>query len=254
MTRKFDWFDLLDLLVLGFEAVALPSIHGSFYDTDWRLLRRLERERLLAREGTGRDAKFTITEKGRQQGADFDPRRSWNSPWDKRWRLVTFDIPEHRRKDRLTLRRELRAQRFGLLQRSVWVSPHDVEAVLQEIIQAKGIPECFAVFEADRLILCSNEEVVRTAWDFKQIAQDHASYLKGTESRREAIRKAETMIRLMQLAREERLEFAAALADDPLLPRELWPPDYGGMEVLEAHRAIRSELGEGFGRLRSKTR
>ncbi len=53
------------------------------------------------------------------------PRR-----WDKRWRIVIFDIPESRRKARDLLRDRLIAIGFVRLQASVWVYPHDCEDVI----------------------------------------------------------------------------------------------------------------------------
>src|SRR3989344_3405367 len=47
--------------------------------------------------------------------------------WDKRWRLVMFDIPQYRRRDRDHLREAMRACGFLRLQDSVWVFPYDCE-------------------------------------------------------------------------------------------------------------------------------
>lgn len=53
------------------------------------------------------------------------PRR-----WDKRWRLVMFDIPQRRRRDRDHLRSLLRECGFLRLQDSVWVFPYDCEELV----------------------------------------------------------------------------------------------------------------------------
>src|SRR3989344_842037 len=47
--------------------------------------------------------------------------------WDKRWRLVIFDIPEKRRKIRDSLRATMQGAGFLQLQHSVWVHPYDCE-------------------------------------------------------------------------------------------------------------------------------
>ena len=47
--------------------------------------------------------------------------------WDKRWRMVMFDIPERRRKVRDTLRLMLVEYGFVRLQDSAWVYPYDCE-------------------------------------------------------------------------------------------------------------------------------
>ena len=47
--------------------------------------------------------------------------------WDKRWRVVIFDIPEIRRKTRDQLRETMREAGFYHLQDSVWLYPYDCE-------------------------------------------------------------------------------------------------------------------------------
>src|SRR5690606_13814348 len=47
--------------------------------------------------------------------------------WDGRWRMLIFDIPEHRRGLREKIRRALIAIGFQRLQDSVWAFPYDCE-------------------------------------------------------------------------------------------------------------------------------
>jgi DNA-binding transcriptional regulator PaaX len=47
--------------------------------------------------------------------------------WDKRWRIIIFDIPERRRGMRGRLRAIMQECGFVRLQYSVWVYPHDCE-------------------------------------------------------------------------------------------------------------------------------
>ena len=53
--------------------------------------------------------------------------------WDKRWRVVVFDIPEKHRRTRDSLRSSMRELGFYRLQDSVWVYPHDCEEVVMLI-------------------------------------------------------------------------------------------------------------------------
>ena len=50
-----------------------------------------------------------------------------NKRWDKRWRVVIFDIPEYRRGTRDKLRLTMRTAGFYRLQDSVWLYPYDCE-------------------------------------------------------------------------------------------------------------------------------
>jgi len=47
--------------------------------------------------------------------------------WDRRWRIVAFDIPERRKSTRVRLRRFMNEYGFERLQDSVWVYPYDCE-------------------------------------------------------------------------------------------------------------------------------
>jgi len=53
--------------------------------------------------------------------------------WDKKWRIVCFDVSEKRKRSREKLRLLLRQVGFVRLQNSVWVFPYDVEEVINLI-------------------------------------------------------------------------------------------------------------------------
>lgn len=57
-----------------------------------------------------------------EDSARKSPRR-----WDRRWRVLIFDIPEYRRGIRENIRRALQRIGFFRLQDSVWVYPYDCE-------------------------------------------------------------------------------------------------------------------------------
>ena len=50
--------------------------------------------------------------------------------WDRRWRVVIFDIPERRKSVRTSLRRFMTEYGFVRLQDSVWIYPHDCEDLI----------------------------------------------------------------------------------------------------------------------------
>lgn len=73
-----------------------------------------------------------ITAKGRQRLAIETAELSLKKKrrWDRRWRIIIFDIPERRRKTRVRLRQFM--SRCGLvrLQDSVWAYPYDCEDLI----------------------------------------------------------------------------------------------------------------------------
>lgn len=71
-----------------------------------------------------------LSEKGRLQLRRMVEReRVQEKPrkWDKRWRVLIFDIPEYRKSTRVKLRRTLHTVGFMRLQDSVWIYPYDCE-------------------------------------------------------------------------------------------------------------------------------
>ena len=217
-----------------------------------RLLDRWRQQQLIDRTGRGRTARFRITDKGRQRAQALDPVAEWDRRWDGNWRVFSFDLPESRRKDRLRLWRHLRTARFGFLQRSVWVWPHDVESALREMVEARGVPECFCGFEVSRLFLCDAAEIVVSAWDWRKIQHDHAAYLQQGRGDVRMLRAAGRLEELSRIARVEQESYRAAFQSDPLLPRPLWPEAYQGPIVQERHREFHACLRERIRRVAGK--
>ena len=50
--------------------------------------------------------------------------------WDKKWRILIFDIPEYRKAVREKIRRTLISIGFDRLQDSVWIYPYDCEDIV----------------------------------------------------------------------------------------------------------------------------
>ncbi|OHA17149.1 MAG: hypothetical protein A3H57_03855 [Candidatus Taylorbacteria bacterium RIFCSPLOWO2_02_FULL_43_11] len=84
----------------------------------------------------GGQKKVEITGKGRLLlarigGGNYVLKKPWR--WDKRWRIILFDIPENRRPVRVKLWKMLRALHFYPMQDSAWVYPYDCEDVIKLI-------------------------------------------------------------------------------------------------------------------------
>ncbi len=96
-------------------------------------LGRLAKKGLITFEERGGKRYARITEAGEnilalasmQDKAKQKPKR-----WDRRWRLVIFDIPERRRSIRNQLRSFMSEYGFVRLQDSVWIYPYDCEDLI----------------------------------------------------------------------------------------------------------------------------
>jgi len=78
-----------------------------------------------------KDGKFLrLTPRGEKEVTKYKLLEAvLNKPrkWDKKWRVLIFDIKEMKRGIRDNLRRTLKAVGFHKLQQSVWVYPYDCE-------------------------------------------------------------------------------------------------------------------------------
>ncbi len=71
--------------------------------------------------------------------------------WDRKWRIVSFDIPEEKRVVRNLFRRNLKKWGFKYLHKSVWITKRDVYEKLRNYIEDLGIQKWVTVIEADRI-------------------------------------------------------------------------------------------------------
>ena len=95
---------------------------------------RLAQKGLVSFEKRGGATYLRITAKGERMIAIEQAQASLaikqKRRWDKRYRMVIFDIPQSRRGTRDRLRELMRAAGFYRLQQSVWVHPYDCEELI----------------------------------------------------------------------------------------------------------------------------
>jgi len=82
------------------------------------------------------DKKFYVTEKGRIKIIkNILANKKENKKWDNLWRVIIFDIPEANRRERRFLRDELKWVGCKEVQKSVWITPFDVEKELLVLLE-----------------------------------------------------------------------------------------------------------------------
>lgn len=82
---------------------------------------------------TRRDWKYELTPKGAAtlRALELRDYQLHKPPrWDRKWRILIFDIPEYRRSIRQKLRTTLHSIGFHRLQQSVWIYPYDCEDLI----------------------------------------------------------------------------------------------------------------------------
>lgn len=74
-----------------------------------------------------------LIDKGALELLKFKLLRS-RPEWDKKWRIIIFDIPENRRQQRDFLRKRLKWLGFKELQKSAWIFPYDIKKEVEELL------------------------------------------------------------------------------------------------------------------------
>ena len=113
------------------------------YHNYYRTVHRLRNNGFIKKEGDI----YTLTSTG-QKEAFFSilktgghlPRNN-NQKWDKKWRIIFFDVPEKKRRYRDELRSMLKTIGFKEFQKSTWIYPYKVPEFLKEILFEEGIKQ-----------------------------------------------------------------------------------------------------------------
>ena len=94
----------------------------------YQRVNNLKQRGILRSEGRGR---FVFTKEGvRWAQLSAQKYLPLNRQWDRKWRVVIFDIPQEFHRNRVALRRKLKNHGFYMLQKSVFVYPYPCEEEL----------------------------------------------------------------------------------------------------------------------------
>lgn len=106
-------------------------------------IKNLYRSRLVEwKENKDGSVTLILTEKGRNKSMTYNldnlkidkPKR-----WDKKWRVIVFDVPEIYRKARDSLRDHLKQMGFYELQKSVFIHPYPCDKVIDFLVEFYNI-------------------------------------------------------------------------------------------------------------------
>ncbi len=197
----------------------------------FRQVAMLERQQLVEHwPGAPTDRLYRLTEKGRLHAlGGRAPETQWSRHWDGLWRLVLFDVPVEQRVRRGRLRRFLRARGFGCLQGSVWATPDPMRGEREILAGGEIKVESLLLMEARPCSGESDAEIVAGAWDFCAINRHYARHLQLLEDYPDGSIHDNISARMFQRwAVDELTAWHAAVEMDPLLPKQLLPPDYLG--------------------------
>ena len=97
-----------------------------------------------------------LTEDGKRKVKQYqfnELRITRPESWDKKWRIVIFDIPEKKKKvAREAFRNKLKNLDFFQLQESVWIHPYPCENEIQLAAEIFGVTPFINIIIADKIL------------------------------------------------------------------------------------------------------
>lgn len=94
----------------------------------YEAIRRLNQKRLIELIERNNKLYIKITDNGKKLIKNFDYddlKLPQPKTWDKKWRLVVFDIPDKKKKERQAFSKKLKDIGFYPMQESVFIYPYD---------------------------------------------------------------------------------------------------------------------------------
>lgn len=129
-----------------------------------KTLYELKRQSLVHASQSGNKITFAITPAGihRLQRHIIEeleiPRPK---SWDKKWRLVTFDIPTRQSRQRALFTKQLGSLGFYMLQRSIWVHPYPCFNQIEQVAGHFNVLRYCALAEASTIDKHSQRRLLR---------------------------------------------------------------------------------------------
>ena len=165
-----------------------------------------------------------ITPKGEVKlKRDFNILHWQKHKWDQCWRLVIFDIPQKKRYKRDKLREKLVELGFACWQRSIYLSPYDLNEDVYEFLEKQQLYGQAFVLTARHELLGEAKELAAKIWNIDKLEEKYDSLYQEikqarTNGKQEDIRKIKD-------------DFISLMREDPHLPLELLPEDWIGLKV-----------------------
>lgn len=213
-------------------------------------LKRLRDAHLVTIEGRGRRSEVTLTERGLAERA---PDVGWTamayridagrSPWDRRWHLVAFEIPETKRVARDALRDQLVELAGARLGGGLYVSPHPWHGWAREIARHHGIEDHVTLLTSDDLVVGGHTDptdIARALWPLEQIEAMARSFVDRWSG---AVGDPPSSLdAAAQVAFGASADLEALLERDPLLPLELMNDDPVTAAARSLYRRLLTSL------------
>jgi len=224
----------IDFSPLVFDEKIEKLFDLSFNQKTKSIINSLVKDELIIQQNENQS--YSLTEKGFLAFClEFPFFRFLKYSWDKRWRIISYEIPEVKREIRDRLRRQMQGWGLGPWHRSFWVTPHPVIENLRQLIGGQEEEKYFQAFESDH-VFGSREILVEKVWEktkldgeYRQLFKKWHEVLSGQE---------EKLLKFKKII-DSYVDF---LKTDPGLPKELVGESWIGFEGWGIFKEIKNIL------------
>jgi len=218
-------------------------------------LSRLSRKGWLQSRKAGRYSFYSLTpkcvqllEEGEQR--IFHPR---SDPWDGRWHLLIYSIPESKRHLRRRLRTRLRWLGFGMLNHAIWISPRDARQEVRQLADAFGLRPYVELFVAQSPTFARDEEIVTRCWELQGLNAYYAGFIDRNQPvlrhYRDLLAAEDTVQPQACFVQRSKLidDYRSSPYVDPNLPPELLPEDWLGERASQLFQQLNELMSKPAG-------
>lgn len=154
-----------------------------------------------------------------------------NRPWDGKLYLITYDVTEKARIKRDKLRNYLRRLKCQKMQESVWITPYNIRAVIEEFVKEYNIPGFIIISDIGKDGGIGNSKVgdlMRELYKLDELNDKYLQFMSQVKHKHHS-------------PRELIFKYLAILKEDPQIPFELLPKDFTGNEAHQYHQKLEAE-------------
>jgi phenylacetic acid degradation operon negative regulatory protein len=161
--------------------------------------------------------------------------------WNGEWTMVIYQLSEEERQEREQLRKQLAWHGFGSLTTSTWLAAGDRQTVATSLVE--GLPPGSADVLTCRTRGAEHDrELTHRCWDLVALAEEYRTFIKQHEHLAEqaaSLDGAEALVaRTLLISGYRHFPFR-----DPMLPDDLQPDGWPGVEAHELFRSAHVALG-----------
>lgn len=117
-------------------------------------IKRMEKQKLVSWSEKNGELTLTLMEKGKKKILKYNIDEleiKKSGKWNKKWKVIIFDVPERERAARDIFRRKLKEMGFYQLQKSVFVSKYECESEISFLSNSLEIAKYVTYIEASRI-------------------------------------------------------------------------------------------------------